>query len=82
MLTNGRFCPSLTAMDNWDEGSQEAVPRKRQRRERGEGRFYFTLDDLVAVLGRSRRTLRRWRKQGKFNPRDFASVAKLLRTRQ
>jgi hypothetical protein len=69
-------------MEDWDEGSQEAAPVKRQRRERGEGRFYFTLDDLVAALGRSRRTLRRWRKQGKFNPRDFASVAKLLRTRQ
>lgn len=68
-------------MEDWDEVSQEAVPHKRQRRERGEGRFYFTLDDLVAALGRSRRTLRRWRKQDRFNPRDFASVAKLLRAR-
>jgi hypothetical protein len=68
-------------MEDWDSGSQEAAPVKRQRRERGEGRFYFTLDDLVAAIGRSRRTLRRWRKQGKFNPRDFASVAKLLHQR-
>lgn len=50
----------------------------RRRRSAGD----FTWDELAREIGVCKRQLQRWRKQGRFNPRDFASVAKLLRTRK
>jgi len=43
--------------------------------------FTYTWSDLEAAFGRSKRQLQRWVARGDFDPADFASVAKLLRTR-
>lgn len=43
--------------------------------------FAYTWADLVRVFGRSKRQLQRWAARGDFDPKDFASVAALLRAR-
>jgi len=43
--------------------------------------FPYTWSDLEAAFGRSKRQLQRWAARGDFDPRDFASVVKLLRER-
>ena len=40
--------------------------------------FTFTEDDLARLVGKSRRTLRRWRQEGKFDPQGPRSLARLL----
>jgi hypothetical protein len=52
-------------------------PDLRRRRPAGD----FTWDELARELGRSQRQLRRWVKKGRFDPKDFASVAALLRSK-
>lgn len=36
--------------------------------------YAFTLDDIAAIVGRSRRTVERARKAGEFDPRSVESV--------
>lgn len=66
---------------SWDEVAQEEPSRRRRSRERGPGRFYFTLDDLCEAFGVCRKTLARWRLKRRFDPHNFASVAALLRSK-
>lgn len=43
------------------------------------GRFRYSWEDLAQALGKSPRTVQRWAREGRFDPRDFASVVRLLR---
>lgn len=36
--------------------------------------YAFTLDDIAAIVGRSKRTVERARRAGEFNPRNVESV--------
>jgi hypothetical protein len=42
-------------------------------------KFYFTYEDIARVTKRSVQTVRRWKSEKRFDPKDFASVAALLR---
>jgi hypothetical protein len=61
---------------------EEALAAGRKMELRRPRPFTYTWSDLEAAFGRSKRQLQRWVARGDFDPADFASVAKLLRTRQ
>lgn len=61
---------------DWEQEERQV---RRRSRERGPATFRFTWADLAEQLGKSERTLRRWRSQGRFDPRRFASVVVLLK---
>lgn len=42
-------------------------------------KFYFTYEDIARVTQRSVQTVRRWKAEKRFDPKDFMSVAALLR---
>ena len=61
--------------------AQDAALARGRRRGVRRPRYAFGLGDLAAACGCSARTLQRWRVAGRFDPRDFGSVAALIRAR-